>query len=104
MNNLTTTIIFVIILFSFSRLIEKFATSPATLTQLATSSTTTLPFYGGGGWNYHGGAYAGYCPNARFSYGWGAGRPFGPFGGYSTTVRPVMQRGVYFYNPSWTRL
>ena len=93
-NTVNTIIVLVTILigiYYFIPVIEH-AGSPATLTQLATSSVNTLPYvcgYGECGYNNYGGGY----------YGGSRGRPFN----YNSNVRPVMQRGVNFYYPSWSR-
>lgn len=92
-------ILLIIVLLMFFPIIEHAATSPATLMQLSTSSTS-LP-YGSrpyAGWYIprsscgNGGCASGVCG--------GQGRPEWQF----HNVRPVMQRGVHFGNPSWTRL
>lgn len=81
-----------VILFTLFPLIEHAASSPGTLTQLATSSVTTLP------------------PQYQYTVGGGHGDCVNCIGGLQgrpsfihTNVRPVMQRGVYFNNPSWRR-
>ena len=80
-----------ILLSKFLPIIEFAAGSPATLTQLATSSTTTLPFAYGAGW--HGpNTYFG-PPSNTTSF------PAQFYGG----VRPVLQRGAHFWRPSYHR-
>ena len=87
-NFLLTIIVIMIFILYFFPLIEHAASSPGTFDQLSTSSVNTLPYTSG--WQY---PLAG-----RGGYGMGMG-----YMHYPTSVRPVMQRGAYFYNPSWSR-
>ena len=93
--NYTVLILIIVALVALFPVIEHAATSPATLTQLATSSTSPGAMYGVSPWwtpIQGGGCGSGVCG--------GQGRPAWQY----NNTRPVMQRGMYFGNPQFRRV